>query len=600
MNTVQLLSVARGEQPADRLLKNGKIVNVFSGEIEEASIALYDNVIAGVGDAYQAREEIDLDGSYVAPGLVDAHVHIESSLSIPSQFAAAVLPRGVTCVVTDPHEIANVVGTEGIRYMSQSSQGLPLSIMIMAPSCVPATHMETNGAHLDDEDLIPLLQDGTVFGLAEMMNYPGVVQGTSEVIAKLSAFQGRPLDGHAPGLRGKPLNAYAAAGIGSEHECTTVEEAAEKLARGFYILIREATNARNLHALLPLITPENSRRICFCTDDRIPGDLIDQGSIDYMVRAAILFGIDPITAFRMATLNSADWFGLHKHGAIAPGRYANFFTFDDLRCPIVRDVYAQGKLVAKDGTSLSDELAHAQKDAMIQVPQAIQQTVRINTQGVDLKIPIPHQGVSQQIENTSAVTQIAIRATIRVIGAIEDQLLTEERILPAKVVEGYAIADTERDILKMAVVERHTPKSAGTVNGVGLGFIQGFGLQRGAMASTVAHDHHNLVVIGADDDSMHRAIKQIVVMGGGVVVAEGDTILAELPLPVAGLMSDRPIEEVRVAYDQVRSVVHLLGSSLHDPLMAMSFMALEVIPKLKLTDKGLVDVEKFEIVDLFL
>lgn len=590
MTLQNLLAVARGDSPADLLLQNGRILNVYSGRIEKASIAICGEFIAGIwaeqesqadGWHYDSHKTVDLDGAYVAPGLIDAHVHIESSLCTPPQFARAILPRGVTCVVTDPHEIANVAGVEGVRFMIDSSQGGSLSVITMAPSCVPASHMETNGANLDDEDLIPLLRDGAVHGLAELMNFPGVINGAPDVLAKLNAFQSRPLDGHAPGLRGAALNAYAASGIGSEHECTTVEEAAEKLARGFYILIREATNARNLHTLLPLITPENSRRICFCTDDRIPGDLLDQGSIDYMVREAIHYGIDPMTAFRMATLNSAEWFGLYQHGGVAPGRYANLMIFDDLAEPAAKLVYARGKEVAVEG-KLTDDARLPSIGTTIHVSD----TVQVNLQGIDLTVPVSDR-------------RAADRPKIRVIGAIEDQLLTEERLLDPHVVDGEVVADPARDLLKMAVVERHTPKNSNRPNPVGLGFIQGFGLKRGAIAGTVAHDHHNLVVIGADDESMRLAIDHVAAQGGGLAVVDGGKVLASLALPIAGLMSDQPIEQVRETYDKARAAAHELGSSIHDPFMAMSFMALEVIPRLKLTDKGLVDVDRFELVDLF-
>ncbi|MEZ4677220.1 MAG: amidohydrolase family protein [Caldilineaceae bacterium] len=317
MDRSTLLAVARGEQVADTVLHGGRIVNVFSGVIEQSAIAIHNGFIAGIGQGYRGKAHIDLNGAFVVPGLIDAHVHIESSLCTPPQFARAVVPHGVTTIVTDPHEIANVAGVPGIRYMAAASKDLPLAVYLMAPSCVPATHMETNGATLTTADLLPLLQQGVVHGLAEVMNFPGVIHGDRELLAKITAFNGHPIDGHAPALRNRQLNAYVAAGIGSEHECTSVAEAAEKLARGLYILIREATNAHNLHALLPLVTPQNSRRICFCTDDRIPSDLLDQGSIDYMVREAIAFGIDPVTAIRMATLNSAEWFGLHDRGNCA-------------------------------------------------------------------------------------------------------------------------------------------------------------------------------------------------------------------------------------------------------------------------------------------
>ena len=570
MNKRDFLAVARGERAADLVLRNARLVNVFSGAIEATDIAIAGEKIAGIGKGYSGATEIDLAGRFVAPGLIDAHVHIESSLCIPAQFARAVLPRGVTTVVTDPHEIANVAGVEGIHFMAANSAGLPLSVVIMAPSCVPATAMETNGATLRAGDLASLLSEATAHGLAEVMNFPGVVNGDEEVLAKIAAFGGRPIDGHAPALRDKLLNAYVAAGIGSEHECTTVDEAEEKLARGLYILIREATNAHNLHTLLPMITEQNSRRICFCTDDRIPADLIDQGSVDYMVREAIRYGIAPVTALRMATLNAAEWFALHDRGAISPGRRADLIVFDDLEKiePVL--VFAGGRLVAENGAVLE-----AGFGTVPSIPTTVASSVTIRWEAVNLRVP-------------------AESDRIRVIGMIENQLVTEERILPATVRDGLAVADPERDLLKMAVIDRHRGSGA-----QGVGFIQGIGLRSGALAGTVAHDHHNLVVIGADDDSMLAAARAVAEMGGGLVVANGSEIVASLALPVAGLMSDCAIGDVRDGYDALIAAAAALGSPLHDPFMAMSFMALEVIPKLKLTDQGLVDVEQFKVVPLF-
>jgi adenine deaminase len=568
MERASLLGYARGELQADLLLRNGRIVNVFSGTIEQADIAVVGGTIVGIGPGYTAAETVDLKGLYVAPGLLDAHVHIESSLCTPPQFAAAVLPRGVTTVITDPHEIANVAGIDGIRFMAAAGRDLPLNVVIMAPSCVPATHMETTGAQLTATDLASLLADGTVHGLAEVMNFPGVIHGDPGVMAKLTAFAGRPQDGHAPALSGHALNAYALAGIGSEHECTTVVEAAEKLARGFYILIREATNARNLHTLLPLITPVNSRRICFCTDDRMPGDLLDQGTIDYMVREAITFGIDPVTAIRMATLNTAEWFGLTERGAIAPGRAADLFIFEDLYAPRAALVFAGGTLVAEHGV-LTRTLPTPT------IPPGLSGRVNIDWDKVDLRIP-------------------AKGRRLRAMVSLEDQLVTEQVIVDATVVDGFAVANPDLDLLKMAVIDRHSGRST-----VGLGFIRGFGLQRGAIAGTVAHDHHNLVIIGADDAAMEAAGRAVSDMGGGLAVTDGTQVVASLPLPVAGLMSDRPIGDVRRSYDALLNAAHAMGAELHDPFMAMSFMALEVIPKLKLTDLGLVDVDAFDFVDLF-
>jgi len=555
-----LLSVARGDKPADLLLSGGQIVNVFSGEIETADIAIAAGHIAGIGKGYTAKERIDLNGAFVSPGFIDAHVHIESSLCTPNQFAAAVLPRGITTVVTDPHEIANVAGADGVRFMAHCAKSTPLQVIVMAPSCVPATNMATSGHNLTADDIALLRRGGTVYGLAEVMNYPAAITGDPEMLKKIAAMEGRSIDGHCPNVRGNSLNAYVASGVGSDHECTSLEEAKEKLARGMYILIREATNARNLDALLPLITRHNSRRICFCTDDRTPGDLLTIGSVDSMIERAIAFGIDPIDAFRMATLNTAEWFRLPKIGAIAPGYKANLVVFDRLEHPRAKIVFTNGNLL--------------KPIAAVPTPVKLGDC-QIPWDKINLEIP-------------------AKTSHIRVIGSLRDQLTTDHRTFAAKTIEGNAVADPERDLLKMAVIERH--KSTGNI---GKGFIQGFGLRRGALAGTVAHDHHNLVAIGADDTSMLTAARAASSNGGGLAVAVGQTVVAHLPLPIGGLMSDKPIAEVAAAYGKLIAAAHELGSTLPDPFMAMSFMALEVIPSLKLTDRGLVDVEKFQIVDLF-
>jgi adenine deaminase len=564
-STSHLLSVARGDTPADLVLTNCRVVNVFTGQIEQADVAIAGDRIAGVGKGYAGKQTVDVGGAYVAPGLIDAHVHVESSLCTPPNFARAVVPRGVTTVVADPHEIANVCGAAGVRYMADASKGLPLRVVLMAPSCVPATPMATAGAALSADDLKKLLDDGVVHGLAEVMNFPGAISGDASVRAKIDAFTGRPIDGHAPGMKGKALNAYAAAGIGSDHECVTVEEAIERLARGMYLLIREATNARNLDALLPVVTPANSRRVCFCTDDRTASDLLDVGSVDYMVRRAIERGIEPIEAIRMATLNTAECFGLNNRGAIAPGRLADLFVFDDLKAPKARQVYVAGKCV--DEATLGFR--------RVPVPDSLTCTVQIHWPAVDLMIN-------------------AKSDRMRVIVHTPDQLVTEVALTSPKVdANGRAVSDVEHDVLKFAVIDRHTNSGHTSV-----GFIKGFGLRRGALAGTVAHDHHNLVCIGCDDDSMMRAITAVAGTQGGLAVAHEGGVTT-VPLPVAGLMSDEPIEDVRIRIDEVLSIARRLGSPLNDPFMAMSFMALEVIPKLKLTDQGLVDVEKFGFVDLF-
>ncbi|HOA22519.1 MAG: adenine deaminase [Aggregatilineales bacterium] len=567
MEREKLIRIARGDKPAAVLLKNANLVNVFTGEVYLTDIAIRRSRIVGLGDGYEAEQVIDLDGKYVAPGYIDAHVHIESSMCTPREFAKAVLPRGVTSVVTDPHEIANVLGLEGISFMLEQAKYGSLSMYVMASSCVPSTHMATAGANLEADDIRHLLNNDWVIGLAEVMNYPGVIMGDKLVLDKLEAFEGSVIDGHAPGLTGKALNAYVAAGVRSDHECTTVEEAREKLRLGMTIFIREATNARNLEALLPLVTPENSHHICFCTDDRQPADLLDQGSIDYMVRVAIQHGIDPVRAIQMGTINTARYFGLHDRGAITIGRRADLFIFSDLYNPVPEIVYRGGYRVAENGKMLPLE--------EVRRPIQLRNTMNIDWDAVDFTIP-------------------ANGTRARVIGSIPDQLVTEHRILDVKQVDGCAVADVERDILKMAVIERHR-----ATGNIGKGFIQGIGLKRGAIAGTVAHDHHNLVVIGADDESMMTAAREVARIGGGLVAVDGTQVLAALPLPVAGLMSEAPIGEVRAGMDNLLNAARELGSPLHDPYMAMSFMALEVIPSLKLTDQGLVDVETFEQVDLF-
>ncbi len=566
MELAQIIKIARGEEPADILLKNGKIINVFTGEIIKANLAIVHSRIVGLGD-YEAHQTVDLEGRYVAPGLIDSHVHIESALVPPPEFARAVVPRGTTTVVTDPHEIANVLGLDGIRYMLDMAKHNPLSVYMNVPSCVPSTHMETTGASLEWYNLEPLQREEYVIGLAEVMNFPGVVAGDESVLNKIRSFKGSVKDGHCPGLSGKSLNAYANANIGSDHECTTVEEALEKLRLGMYVFIREATNAHNLKSLLPVITPDNSRRVCFCTDDRQPADLLGEGHIDFMIRTAIAEGVPPITAFRMATLNPSEYFHLHDRGAIAPGRRADLLVFSNLQAPVAEMVYRGGKLVAQDGMILPWE-----RDVRRSV---LRSSMNVDWNKVDLTIPVKGERV-------------------RIIGIIPGQLITRSIVEEVPSRDGNVTADTNRDILKMAVIERHLATGR-----VGKGLVRGMELKRGAIASTVAHDHHNIVVIGADDHSMLTAAQAIAETKGGMVAVDGDTILARLPLPIAGLMSDRPIEWVRDQMEELLIAARQLGSSLHDPFMAMSFLALPVIPSLKLTDHGLVDVDKFQLVPLF-
>ena len=561
-----LLAVARGDRPADIRLTNGRVVNVLTEEVEETDVVLSGPRIAGVGPGYEAGETVDLAGQYLLPGFIDAHVHIESSLATPPEFARAVVPRGTTTVVSDPHEIANVHGLEGIRYMLAASEGLPLTVFVMASSCVPATRMGTAGAVLGAEELASL-DDPRVLGLAELMNYPGAIHGAPEVLEKLAAFRGRVVDGHAPGVSGRELNAYVAAGPRSDHECTTAEEAEEKLRRGLWIFFREATNARNLLALLPALSAGSRRRIALCTDDRQPADLLDRGGIDEMLRMLIAEGVDPVRAIGLATLNPAEYFGLHDRGAVAPGRRADLVVVRSLEELRVEGVFSGGELVAADGKALWPRATGS--------PSPPAPSMAVPDDALDFSIP-------------------RRAGRVRVIRAIPDQIATDAVHVRPATADGEVVADTRRDLLKIAVVERHSGSGR-----VGLGLVTGIGLRRGAIAGTVAHDHHNIVVVGADDDSMRSAVGAVAGLRGGLAAADGGRILASLPLPVGGLMSEAPIREIRASLDGVVEAAGTLGSPLHDPFMAMSFLALEVIPALKITDLGLVDVEAFELVDLW-
>ncbi len=567
MDLALMVKMARGTEPADILLKNGLLVNVYSGEIHTTDISMAHSRIVGLGPGLEAGETYDLAGRYVCPGFIDAHVHIESSMVPPHEFARAVVPRGTTTAVIDPHEIANVLGLDGIRYMFDSAKYNPLSIFVMMPSCVPATDMETAGAYLRWYDITPQLHDDWVLGLGEMMNYRGVLDLEEEALNKLRGFAGAIRDGHAPGMAGRELLAYAAAGIGSDHEATTVAEMRERLRLGMYVFIREASNARNLAALIAGVTQGNSRRVCFCTDDRQAADLLSEGHIDSLVRSAVSGGIDPITAIRMATLNPAEYFRLHDRGGIAPGKRADLVVFSDLDNIRAEMVFRGGKLAARDGLPIPWERPSK--------PIFLRSSMNLRDDRMSFRI--------------SALGRMG-----RIIGIVPNQLITEHLLEELPVRDGEIVSDAARDIAKIAVNERHL-----ATGNTGLGLVKGLGLQRGAMASTVAHDSHNLLVVGMDDASMMTALRAVVEMRGGMAAAENDRILARLPLPIAGLMSDQPIETVRDQMEELIRAARALGSRLHDPFMAMSFLALPVIPALKITDKGLVDVNKFEIVSLF-
>ncbi len=567
MKLEKRIALARGEGRAELLLKNCRVVNVFSGGVERTSVALAGGIIVGLGD-YRAKKTIDCRGAYCAPGFTDSHVHIESSMVTVPEYARAVVPRGTTTVVIDPHEIANVFGLSGIRYMLNASEGCPLNVYVMLSSCVPACGLDTSGAELTSSDLASLWSEERVLGLAEMMNYPGVLARDPEVMAKLRAAAGRPVDGHIPGLSGKDLNAYIAAGVGSDHECSTLSEAREKLARGMFIMLREGSAAKNLKTLLPVCTPGSCRRCLLATDDRHPEDLLAEGHIDHLLRIAIAEGIDPVDAIRMATLNPARYFGIPGSGAVAPGYRADLVTFNSRKKPRIDRVFKDGRLVARGG--------------------------KMVLKGWEPELPMLRGSININWAELDDFRVPAGEGKARVIGVVPGQIFTRDLRLALKTRGGEAVSDPKRDILKIAVLERHTASGR-----VGLGFVRGFKLKSGALASSVAHDSHNIIVVGADDRDMMTAVIEVVRMGGGQAVVEGDRVMASLALPIAGIISPRPLAEVRRAVIALNSAARRLGSPLRDPFMTLSFLALPPIPALKITDRGLVDVENFRIVPLY-
>ncbi len=567
------IRIASGEGMADLLIKNGRVVDVFSGQIEKKDVAIFGGVIAGFGD-YRAKKIVDVKGDFLCPGLIDGHVHVESSMVTLPEFARAVLPNGTTSVVIDPHEIANVLGSKGIRFMAESARGIPLNVFIMLPSCVPATHMETSGATLRVGDLGPLFKEPWAIGLAEMMNFPGVIFRDPEVLKKIEMAKGKRIDGHAPLLSGKGLYAYLSAGIRSDHECTTLKEAKEKLKNGMWIMIREGSTARNLKDLLPLVNSKNSRRFLFVTDDRHPKELLEEGHINTMVRKAIRLGIDPMLALQMATLNAAEYFRLDELGAIAPGYRADIVSFDHLGQFRIKKVFKDGILVARDGKMIP----------------------RVGT-------PLPQtDGGRPRIKGSIHIGALKKEAFLlrstqplaKVIQLIPGQILTKKVMKEIPVEDGVAYPDIKEDILKIAVVERHR-----ATGNIGIGWVQGFGIKKGAIGSSVAHDSHNLVIVGTNDEDLLKAAVGLKAMGGGLVVVLDGKILASLPLPIAGLMSETSVSAANSRLTDVHRAAKSLGCGLPDPFMALSFLSLPVIPELKITDKGLVDVNQFKIVPLF-
>ena len=564
----QRIRAARGQIPAELVLKRGKVVNVFSGEILEKDVAIHQGRIVGIGEGYAGRQEVDAQGRFIVPGLIDGHMHVESTMLLPSRLAASLLVHGTTAIVSDPHEIANVMGLEGIRFLLKESEGLPFDLFFMAPSCVPATSLETSGASLEQEELLSLREEPRILGLAEVMNYPGVLDGDEKVLAKLLLFGARVIDGHAPSLVGRDLQAYCSAGIRSDHETSDFKEAEEKLRAGMMIMMREGTSAKNLEALVPLVKQKNSRRFCLVTDDLHPEDLLAKGHLDHVLRKAVRLGVEPLTAIQMVSLHPAEFFRLHDRGAIAPGYRADLVVFEDLERFLPERVYKDGRLVALHGKTMGFP-QNEDKDLParpILIPSLSAESFRIRKEG----------------------------SRARVIELIPGQILTRERIVEAPSANGWVISDIRNDVLKLVVLERH--RGTGRI---GRGLVRGFGLQRGALASSVAHDSHNLIAVGVEDLDLFAAIEEVRRMGGGLVAAEGGSILAKAALGIGGLMSKEPLETLSTQIKTLSLAAKSLGCTLAKPFMALSFLSLAVIPELKLTDRGLVDVRLFAEVPLF-
>jgi len=565
----QKLKAARGEKPAELVFRNGKILNVLSGEIHEGDLAVDGGRVVGIG-SYEGERIVDCSGAYICPAFIDGHIHIESTMLSVPEFARAVIPHGTGSVVADPHEFANVVGLKGISYVCEAARSIPMNLFIMMSSCVPATPLESAGASIDRDDMFLFMHQENIAGVAEMMNFPSVYSGVQSELDKIALANGKRVDGHSPSLTGKDLNAYILAGISSDHECTSLTEAREKLQRGMHILIREGTAERNLHDILPLVTPVNAANFSFATDDKHPADLEDEGHIDHLVREAIAFGIDPLIAVQMATINTARHYRLKNLGALNPRSWANIILFDDLQNIRPSQVYFKGNLVADGGRNVWTDSGTAD-------PSFMWDTMHVHN--------FFESDFSQKTSNGKA---------IKVINIVPKQIITTGSIEQPRVQNGMVVSDTERDILKLVVIERHN-----ALRNMGLGFVRGFGLKRGALASTVAHDAHNIIIVGTNDRDMYFAALELVRMGGGQCLIENGTLIEELPLPIAGLVSDQPLHEVRRKVDALSAAATERGCNLPDPFMTLSFLALSPIPALKVTDQGLVDAEKFELTDLF-
>ena len=551
----------RGVVPADLVLKGGRVFDLITGDLVPSDVAICGDTIVGVFGSYQGRREIDVSGKVLVPGFIDTHLHIESSLVTPFEFDRCVLPHGVTTAICDPHEIANVCGLTGINYFLEASALTLMDIRVQLSSCVPSTHMETTGARLMAADLVPLMDHPRVIGLAEFMNYPGVLHKDPGCMDKLAAFEGRHIDGHAPLLRGHDLNGYIAAGIRTEHEATTAEEGLEKLRKGMRVLIREGSVSKDLHALVGLLTERHAPYLCLCTDDRNPLDIAEHGHLDYLIRTAIALGAPPLAVYRAASLSAAEAFGLKDRGLIAPGKRADIAVIDSLDACRVAMVFAGGIQVT---------------DAAFAARQTIPPVARHSVKAPKIEAHHFRSGGN--------------RVETPVIGILPGKIITQHLTYDIAPVDGDKRPDVARDLVKIAVIERH-----GVNGNRATGFVKGFGLQRGAIASTVCHDHHNIAVVGADYDDMALAVARLGQIEGGFVVVDGGRVLAELALPVAGLMSLKPFEVVHADLITLRAAARSLGVTLEEPFLQLAFLCLPVIPHLKITDHGMVDVDRFEV-----
>ena len=549
----------QGQEPADLVLKGGRFLDLVSGDLVLSDIAITGDRISGTFGDYAGRREIDITGKTVVPGFIDTHLHIESSLVTPHEFDRCVLRHGITTAICDPHEIANVLGAEGIRFFLDSAMATVMDLRVQLSSCVPATHLETSGAALSASDLAPFMDHPKVIGLAEFMNFPGVLALDPGALEKIALFAGRHIDGHAPLLRGMALNGYLAAGIRTDHETTSAAEALEKLSKGMHILIREGSVSKDLHALIPIMTERNSAFISLCTDDRNPLDIAEEGHLDFMIRTAIAEGVDPLTAYRAASISAARAFRLHDRGLVAPGWRADLAVLDDLDACRVAQVISAGRVVT---------------DALFDARPAVK--------------PVGYGSVKSSPVTAEDFRIAGTGKAFSVIGVLPGKIITDHLKMDLPVRDGLVQCDAAQDAIKVAVVERH-----GINGNIGRGFVNGFGLRHGAIGSTVGHDSHNICVVGASDADMAVAVNHLRAMGGGFVVVRDGSVLAELSLPIAGLMSDEPFETVRDRLIPLREAARSLGTVLPEPFLQVAFLPLPVIPHLKISDRGLVDVDSF-------